>query len=310
MLRSSTRANVLMLLASLIWGTAFIAQTASLDAIGPFFYTGLRFLLGAAVVLVVIVVRARGRLAASTEGMRAMLAPGLALGLLVAASISLQQIGLQYTTVANAGFISSLYVILVPLFGVLRGHATARRIWFGAGLALLGLYFLSVQSDYVVRAGDWYELGGAMIIAVQIVLLGSVASRHDPFKLAFLQFAVCSLVCLLAASLFEPIALAQAGRAAFTILYGGALSVGVGYTLQVVAQRAAVPAHAAVIFSMEGVFAAIAAWVLLGQDLSVRSLLGCMLVFSGLVASQLGWGAASHRLAAGMRRLGAQRKGP
>lgn len=287
-----------MLLASLIWGTAFVAQAVSLDAIGPFFYTGLRFLLGATVVLLVIVIRAGGRLAACVEGLRAMWVPGLALGLLVAVSISLQQIGLRYTTVANAGFISSLYVILVPLFGAVSGRTTAPRIWFGAALALLGMYFLSVQPHAVVRLGDWYELGGAMVIAVQIVLLGSVASRHDPFKLAFVQFMVCALACLLAAGLTESMALAQVGRAAIPILYGGVLSVGVGYTLQVVGQRAAVPAHAAVIFSMEGVFAAIAAWMLLGQTLSTRALAGCALVFAGLLVSQVGWGRAPRRLAA------------
>ncbi len=285
---ASLRASALMLLASLIWGSAFVAQTASIGTIGPFYYTGLRFVLGAAVVLAVMALRPRIDPAAhplSTP--RSLLRDGSLLGVLVAFAISLQQIGLESTTVANAGFISSLYVVLVPLLGLLWGRRIGAGVWLGALLAAIGMYFLSVRSGYSVRHGDWLELGGALFITGQILLLGRVAPRHDPLHLAVVQFLVCAVLCLGAGVLLETLSLDALWRAAGTIVYGGALSVGVAYTLQVVAQRHAIPAHAAVIFSMEGVFAALAAWLVLQQTLDLRAGLGCLLVFCGLLVSQL-----------------------
>ena len=300
---ASLRASALMLLASLIWGTAFVAQTASIGKMGPFYYTGLRFVLGAAVVLAVMAVRRRPDPAAHPASTpRRLLRDGGLLGLLVAISISLQQIGLESTTVANAGFISSFYVVLVPLLGLLWGRRIGAGVWLGALLAMLGMYFLSVRSGYHVRHGDWLELGGALFITGQMLLLGRVAPRHDPLQLALAQFVVCGLLCLGAGVLVETISLEAIRQAAWTIVYGGALSVGVAYTLQVVAQRDAIPAHAAVIFSMEGVFAALAAWVVLHQALDARALFGCALVFSGLVISQLPLRTLANGLSARLRR--------
>lgn len=297
------RASALMLLASLIWGTAFVAQTASIGTVGPFYYTGLRFLLGAAVVLTVMALRRRPDPAAHPDSTpRSLLRDGGLLGVLVAFSISLQQIGLESTTVANAGFISSFYVVLVPLLGLLWGRRVGTGVWLGALLAMLGMYFLSVRSGYNVRYGDWLELGGALFITGQMLLLGRVAPRHDPLQLAVVQFVVCGLLCLATGVLVEPISLDALERATWTIVYGGALSVGVAYTLQVVAQRDAIPAHAAVIFSMEGVFAALAAWLVLHQALDARALVGCALVFSGLVISQLPLRALANGAGARLRR--------
>ena len=285
---ASLRASALMLLASLIWGTAFVAQTASIGTVGPFYYTGLRFMLGAAVVLAVMALRRRPDPAAHpASNPRSLLRDGGLLGGVVAISISMQQIGLESTTVANAGFISSLYVVLVPLLGLLWGRRVGAGVWLGALLAASGMYFLSVRQGYSVRHGDWLELGGALFITVQLLLLGRMAPRHDPLQLAVVQFVVCGLLCLGAGVLVESISLEALQRAAWTIFYGGALSVGVAYTLQVVAQRHAVPAHAAVIFSMEGVFAALAGWLLLRQALDDRALFGCALMFAGLVVAQL-----------------------
>ncbi len=285
----STRASALMLLASLIWGTAFVAQSASIGTIGPLLYTGLRFLLGTGVVLGVIALR-RTRTAPATPRQPAsagLVRDGALLGVVVAVSISLQQIGLESTTVANAGFISSLYVIGVPLLGLAWGRRAGRGLWLGALLATLGTYFLSVRQGYTVRHGDWLELAGALFITLQMLLLGHAAPRHDPLRLAAVQFLVCSVLCLGAGLAVESFSLQSLRDAAWPIIYGGALSVGVAYTLQVVAQRDAVPAHAAVIFSMEGVFATLAAWLILGQALDARAQFGCVLVFAGLVVAQL-----------------------
>ncbi|WP_407669557.1 DMT family transporter [Paraburkholderia heleia] len=285
-----------MLTAALIWGSAFVAQRLSLDAIGPFLFTGLRFLLGAGVVSVFLLARrgASERGAADSGNAAApalfdgtLLRSGTVLGLVLAVAISLQQIGLGYTKIANAGFISSLYVVIVPMLGVLLRHRTGVGTWLGAALAAVGLYFLSINEHFSVMYGDWYQLGCALVISIQVMLVGHYAPRHDPLALSIVQFVACGVVCLAIGLACEPLRAADIARAAPTILYGGALSVGIGYTLQVVAQRDAAPAHAAVIFSMEGVFAALAGWVALGETLMPRALAGCALMLAGLLACQL-----------------------
>ncbi|MEX3935507.1 DMT family transporter [Paraburkholderia phymatum] len=293
--RQHLRANLLMLFAAMIWGSAFVAQRLSLDAIGPSLFTGLRFLLGAFVVMIVWSVARRLKpgipkettpaIAVSTA--RKLWRDGALLGLLVAVSISCQQIGLQYTKVANAGFISSLYVVIVPLMGVVLRHQTGLGVWLGALLAALGMYFLSVDEHFSILYGDWLQLAGAIVISVQVVLVSRFARRHDPLALALVQFVVCGVVSLAIGLAVDPLRLSDIVRAAPTILYGGALSVGVAYTIQVVAQKDAAPAHAAVIFSMEGVFAALAGWLVLGETLAARAMLGCPLMLAGLIVCQV-----------------------
>ncbi|QQC63200.1 DMT family transporter [Paraburkholderia ginsengisoli] len=293
--RQHLRANLLMLIAAMIWGSAFVAQRLSLDAIGPFLFTGLRFLLGALVVLTMIVCVRRSALAELLNrkpgGARELLGAGALLGVVLAASISLQQIGLQYTKVANAGFISSLYVVIVPLLGVLFRHRTGIATWLGASLAAVGMYFLSVDEHFSMLYGDWYQLAGALVISVQMILVGRFALRHDTLMLALVQFVTCGFACLVVGLVIEPVSFAVIARAAPTIAYGGALSVGVAYTIQVVAQRYAAPSHAAVIFSMEGVFAALAGWLVLGETLPTRAVFGCVLMLAGLIVCQVmpGW---------------------
>lgn len=292
--RLHLRANLLMLAAALIWGSAFVAQRLSLDAIGPFLFTGLRFLLGAGVVTAFLFVRRRVGARPASDSVaapalfdRALLRSGAVLGIVLAVAISLQQIGLGYTKIANAGFISSLYVVIVPMLGIMLRHRTGVGTWLGAALAAVGLYFLSINEHFSVMYGDWYQLGCALVISIQVMLVGHYAPRHDPLALSIVQFVACGVVCLAIGLVCEPLSAAAIVRAAPTILYGGALSVGVGYTLQVVAQRDAAPAHAAVIFSMEGVFAALAGWAALGETLTPRALAGCALMLTGLLACQL-----------------------
>ena len=295
--KKHTRANLLMLLAAVIWGSAFVAQRQSLDTIGPFLYTGLRFLLGSAVVLALCLRPAarasRAELAALAHHPKEAV-PGIALGLILAVAISLQQIGLQFTKVANAGFISSLYVVIVPLIGAAFGHRTRAAIWLGAVLAAAGLYFLSVKSSFEVSSGDLYQLACALVLSLQVLLVGRFAVSRDALALALVQFATCGVLCLLVALALEPMRAQALARAWPAIVYGGALSVGIGYTLQVVAQRDAAPAHAAIIFSMEGVFAALAGWVALGETLSARALGGAALMLAGLLVCQC-WPSSTGR---------------
>ncbi len=283
MTRQSLRADLLMLLIALIWGTTFVAQRMSIDSVGPFFYSASRFLLGALVLLPLAYFRGKGENGPSKNLWR----DGALLGLIIAVGINLQQVGLQFTTIANAGFITGLYVVIVPIIGLFLRHKMHTATWLGVFLAVLGMYFLSVQGDFTVLKGDWFQLIGAIAWSAHVLLLSVLSQRHDPIRLSIVQFFVCGVVCLLLSMIFENTSDQNIVQAVPAILYGGLLSVGLGYTLQVFAQRNAIPSHAAIIFSMESVFAALAAWLILGETISIRAILGCVLMLTGMLIAQL-----------------------
>lgn len=281
------RADLLMLLTALIWGTGFVAQTAGMDHIGPYLFSGLRFALGS-LCLVPLILR-NAKTARTPEPLlnRGMLRAGVIMGLALALGINLQQVGLLFTSVTNAGFITGLYVIVVPLLGLLLGHKTGLGTWLGCLLAVVGMCLLSIGDNFHVASGDWLQLIGAFVWGGHVVLVSLFASRHDPIRLAFLQFATCSVVSLLLAVLLEPIALNGIIEAGPALLYGGIVAVGVGYTLQVVAQKHAIASHAAIILSLEAVFAAIAGAWILGDALQLRGYIGCGLMLAGMLLAQL-----------------------
>jgi drug/metabolite transporter (DMT)-like permease len=208
-------------------------------------------------------------------------------GLAIYLAASLQQVGLVYTTAGKAGFITGLYVIIVPIMGLLWGQRTNAGTWSGALMAAVGMYLLSVNEDFSISIGDLLELIGAVVWAVHIHLIGWLSPKTDSLRLAFVQFMVCAVVSLLTAWLVETATLAAIAAASLPIIYGGALSVGVAYTLQVVAQRNAHPAHAAILLSLEAVFAAVGGWLILGEVMPGRGLVGCLLMLSGMIVSQL-----------------------
>lgn len=282
----SLRADFLMLFAALIWGCSFVVQRLSLATIGPLLFTGVRFLLGALVVGALSRWLKRATDSAPRRRADWPWGPGAVLGVLVAVSITAQQIGLGYTKVANAGFISSMYVVIVPVFSVLLGQHLRFGTILGAACAAAGLYYLSGQ-HLILSYGDGLELFGAVAIALQLMLIGAYTQKHDPLNLALIQNIVCALVCLVAALALETVRWSDIQNSALAILYCGAASVGIGYAIQAIAQKDAVPAHAAIIFSMEGVFAALAARVFINEHLSWPAIFGCSLVVVGCLASQI-----------------------
>ena len=281
------RADFLMLITAMIWGTAFVAQRIGMDNIGPFLFTGLRFALGAFALLPLVI--HQGRTAARHEPFlqRGLLLGGMSMGLALTVGINLQQVGLLFTSVTNSGFITGLYVIVVPLLGLALGHKTGLGTWLGAFLAVAGMGLLSIGEDFTVASGDWIQLAGAFVWGVHVLLVSFFVSRHDAIRLAFLQFATCALVSLLLALVFEEIDPANIWLAGPALLYGGLFAVAVGYTLQVVAQKHAIASHAAIILSLEAVFAAIAGALFLDESLTLRGYLGCVLMFIGMLAAQL-----------------------
>ncbi len=280
----------LLLLTALIWGLAFVAQRMGMDHVGPFTYNAVRFALGALVLLPFALTRGPWSAGPAGAGVRpsiGALRAGLIAGAVLVFGASLQQIGLVYTTAGKAGFITGLYVVLVPLSGLLWGQRTGWSAWAGAVLCVAGLFFLSVTSAFTVERGDLFVLAGSLFCAAHVQVVGWLSPRTDPVRLACVQFAVCSAGSAVGALLAEQVSRAALVAAAGPILYGGILSVGIAYTLQVVAQRRAPPAHAAILLSLESVFAAIGGSVLLGEKLGARGTLGCALMFGGMVASQV-----------------------
>lgn len=288
MRRHALRADLLMLFTAMIWGSAFVAQRLGMDAIGPFLYTGLRFSLATLVVLPLVLLLGRRQGEKTPEPMnRGLLFGGIAMGLALSLGINLQQVGLLFTSVTNSGFITGLYVIVVPLLGLFLGHKTGLGTWLGAGLAVVGMFLLSVGDGFHVASGDWLQLAGACVWGVHVLLVGFFASRHDPLRLALLQFATCALISLTLAIATEQIQLAAILAAGPAILYGGIFGVAVGFTLQVVAQKDAIASHAAIILSLEAVFAAIAGALFLGEALALKGYFGCALMFVGMLVAQL-----------------------
>ena len=285
------KSDLLFLLSATIWGFAFVAQRMGMDHVGPFTFNGIRFFLGA-MVLVPFIYRSRKDQPRKHNGIRRihtkrLIFYGSLAGLTIFAGASFQQVGLVYTTAGKAGFITGLYVVVVPIMGLLWGQRTNAGTWGGALMAAAGMYLLSVNEDFTVSFGDWLELIGAVFWACHIHLIGWLSPKTDSLRLAFVQFMVCAAASLVTAVVVETASVAAIVDAALPILYGGALSVGVAYTLQVVAQRHAHPAHAAILLSLEAVFAAVGGWLILGEVMSGRGMVGCSLMFTGMLVSQL-----------------------
>jgi drug/metabolite transporter (DMT)-like permease len=285
------KSDLLLLITAIIWGFAFVAQRVGMDYVGPFTYNGVRFAIGSLSLLPLVLLAREQRSAASqilpAPGLKTILFGGAALGLTLFAGASLQQIGLVYTTAGKAGFITGLYVILVPILGLIWRQQPRIGTWIGAFLAAIGLYLLSVTEKFTIELGDLLILIGAFFWAAHVLIIGWLSPRINPIKLAFSQYVACSILSLIAAAMIEVITFKSIFAAAVPILYGGLLSVGIAYTLQVVAQRDAHPAHAAILLSLEAVFAAIGGWLILGEIISPRGLVGCGLMLFGMLLSQL-----------------------
>jgi drug/metabolite transporter (DMT)-like permease len=300
----------LLLLTAIIWGMAFVAQRLGMEHVGPFTYNAVRFGLGSVTLAPLIALR-RNRAAAMTPasaphpngGLRqwGAIPAGLIAGGILFFGASFQQTGLVTTTAGKGGFITGLYVVLVPLAGLFWGQRARWSAWAGATLSVIGLFLLSVTDAFTIERGDLLVLIGAFFWAAHVQVVGLLSPRTDPFRFSCVQFAVCSLLCAAGAAATEEVTLAGIRAAAWPILYGGVMSVGIAFTLQVVAQRRAPAAHAAIILSLETVFAAIGGGLVLGESLGARGAAGCAIMFAGMIVSQVPLIAAS--LAGGARRV-------
>jgi len=279
------------LITAAIWGFAFVAQRVGMEYLGPFTFNAARFTLGSLSLLPLLFI-SRGERPASENilprpSLKLVVFGGFSAGFMLFMGMSLQQVGLVYTTAGKAGFITSLYVVIVPFLGLFWKQSTNPGIWIGAVLAAFGLYFLSVTERFSVEFGDLLEFFCAFFWAGQVLIIGWLSPKIPSVKLAFTQFVVCAVLSFMVAVVFEDISWNALIQATGPILYGGILSSGVAFTFQIMAQRHTHPAHASIIMSMEAVFAAIGGWLLLNEILSMRGLVGCGLMLGGMLISQL-----------------------
>jgi len=282
------KSDLLLLTAAFIWGTAFVAQRKGMEYIGPFTYNGFRFALGGLVLLpLVFWLRKINPKGHEDSGRRFFIQGGMLAGAALFAGATLQQMGLVYTTAGKAGFITSLYVVVVPILGLFLGHRIGLSVWVGAILAVIGLYFLSITQKFRIGHGDALVLLSAFFWALHVLWIGYLARRANPIYIACLQFFVCSVLSFLFAVFTEEIQFPAVREAAIPILYGGVFSAGIAFTLQVISQRTCPPAHAAIIMSLETLFAALAGWIVLHEILSLRNLIGCAFMLAGILVVQL-----------------------
>ena len=291
-------ANILLLFTAAIWGSAFVAQRLGMDYIGPHTFNGIRFLIGG-LALIPLSIWLSQRLAKQTaagapppvspksNSVRGLIIGGVIAGCFLFGGAALQQVGLIYTTAGKAGFITSLYIVLVPIAGLALKHNNGPGIWLGAFIALIGLYLLSIKSDWSLDYGDLLVLIGAFFWTGHVLVIGWLAPQYDPLKLSILQFLFCGVLSTAIGLGFEPWDWEGIKLAMPAILYTALMSTAIGYTLQVVAQQKAKPSHAAIILSAEAVFAVAAGWLILDEVLTVRAAMGCVLIMLGMLISQL-----------------------
>jgi drug/metabolite transporter (DMT)-like permease len=283
----SGKAMLMLWITAAIWGFAFVAQRAGMKYIGPFTFNGIRFALGSLSLLPLIWLQPKPLVPLTSGSRKQFLKGGLLAGFVLFAGASLQQAGMVWTSAGKAGFITGLYVIIVPVLGVFVGQIIGRTTWIGATLAVLGLFLLSVNEHLTIEKGDLLVLLSAFFWAFHVQLINRLVKTINPLPLSALQFGVCALLSLTTAGFYEYIEIKNILLAAIPLLYGGLMSVGIAYTLQVFAQRHVDPTIASIVLSFETVFAAIGGWIILHETLTTRGLAGCLLMLTGMLLVQL-----------------------
>lgn len=291
--------NFLLMLAALIWGSAFVAQSVGMDYLGPFTFNSVRSFMGSLVLLPVIWFMDRqknsgeeaqdGRNAAEAKQQekKALITGGLCCGVILTVSTSLQQIGLVYTTAGKAGFITALYILIVPLLGLFLGKKVGGKTWIGVVLAVVGMYLLCIKEGFSISYGDFMVLLCAFVFSLHILTVDYFSPRVDGVRLSCIQFFVCGCLCSVPMVLFEHPEIHQILQAWLPLAYAGVLSSGVAYTLQIITQKHLNPTVASLLMSLESVFAALTGWLILNERLSPKELLGCVLVFAAIILAQL-----------------------
>jgi len=287
--RKALRGSLLLLLGAVIWGAAFAAQRAGMDHVGPFTFSGVRMLLAGIVMIPASMLSRRKAGPVTVEVQKKQRRGGLICGLLLFFATSLQQIGLVYTSAGKAGFITALYVVLVPVAGwVFLRKQPGKMIWAGVGLAVIALYLLCVPAEgFVIEKGDALLLGCAVCFTGQILCVDHYAPQVDGLTLARDEFLITGALSMIIAVFTEEIRMDGILEAAFPIIYSGIFSGAVGYSLQIIGQRDVNPTVASLVMCLEAVFAVLTGAIMLGERMTGREIAGCVLMFCAVILAQL-----------------------
>ena len=292
MRKKELKGTAMLLLTAFIWGIAFVAQSDGMNYVGPFTFNCVRMVIGGLVLIpcIFILERMKGsRTEKKVErtNKKYMFIGGILCGIALGAAAALQQIGIQYTTVGKAGFIPAMYIIIVPVLGIFFRRKAGVRVWISVIIAVAGLYLLCMSGSLKLGRGDLLVLLCALVFSVHILLIDYFSPKTDGVKMSCIQFLTAGLISAVPMLLFEKPAVSDITAAWLPILYAGVLSCGVAYTFQVIAQKDADPTVASLVLSLESVFSVLAGWVILGQVLSGREILGCVLMFAAIILAQL-----------------------
>ncbi len=283
----------MLLLAAFIWGSAFVAQSVGMDYVGPLTFNCVRSIIGGVVLIPCIFLlerlkspEERARAAAESDR-KTLLAGGVSCGVVLCAATSMQQFGMQYTSVGKAGFITALYIVIVPVLGLFFGKRCGFKIWMCVCIALVGFYLLCMTGGFALERGDLYLLGCSLLFSFHILVIDHFSPLVDGVKMSCIQFLVSGVLSGVAMLLFETPSIAGIVAGAGPILYAGVLSSGVAYTLQIIGQKNYNPTVATLLLSLESVFSVLTGWVVLHQKLSPREIAGCVLIFAAVILAQL-----------------------
>ena len=288
-MKGKLKYNLLLMLAALIWGGAFVAQSVGMDYTGPYTFNVMRSFLWSLVLLPVIFFLDKKKSEEEKEraDKKVLIKGGICCGIILTISTTFQQIGLLHTTAGKAGFITALYILIVPILGIFLGKKAGIKVWISVVLALGGMYLLCVTSEFTIAFGDLMVLACAFVFSLHILAVDHFSPMVDGVKLSCIQFFVCGTLSSFPMFLLEHPQLGQILDAWLPIAYAGILSSGVAYTLQIITQKHLNPTVASLLMSLESVFAALTGWLVLHERLSARELLGCVLVFVAIILSQL-----------------------
>ncbi len=286
--------NLMLILAALIWGSAFVAQSVGMDYIGPYTFNSVRSLLGSIILLPVIRFMDKGKSAEERKkedrkkaDRKVLVKGGIFCGIILTFSTLLQQIGLVYTSAGKAGFITALYILIVPILGLFIGKKVGTKTWIGVALAVVGMYLLCITSGFSIAFGDLMVLLCAFVFSLHILAVDYFSPKVDGVKLSCIQFFVCGILSAIPMMIFEQPQMGQIMDAWLPIAYAGILSSGVAYTLQIISQKHLNPTVASLLMSLESVFAVLTGWLILHEKLTLREFLGCVLVFVAIILAQL-----------------------
>lgn len=283
----------LLFLTAFIWGTAFVAQSVGMDHLGPFAFNAVRSLIAGIAMIPVILFFNRSKSPEKKQEERAnrktLILGGVACGLALGVAANIQQMGIQHTTVGKAGFITALYIVIVPILGLFFRKKVSAKLWVSVVIAIVGLYLLCVKGGALqLGKGDLLVLLCAVGFSIHIMVIDYFSPKTDGVKMSCIQFFVATLVSVVGMMAFEGVPEPRAVLLSWVpLLYTGVISSGVGYTLQIIGQKGVNPTVASLVLSLESVISVLAGWVLLGQSMSPKELLGCLLMFVAIILAQL-----------------------